>query len=54
MAGSGVPTLRAASPRARPEVRAAVRVRFAAPRLVTAVSTRGDTLEVPGVRLGVH
>jgi hypothetical protein len=54
MAVSGVPTLRAASPRARPEVRAAVRVRFAAPRLVPAVSSRGDTLEVPGGRLGVH
>ena len=36
-------------------MRAAVRVRFAAPRVVAVISSRGDTLEVPGVRaVGGH
>jgi hypothetical protein len=50
LAAAGCSSYRAASPTAPPEVRAAVRVRFAAPRPVATVSGGGDTLEVPGVR----
>jgi len=50
LVGVGCISYRAAPQGASPAVWAAVRVRFAAPRALAAISSRGDTLEVSGVR----